>query len=144
MNNEMILKQREALKKLKTAHDVYKVCGEEQKARLFANCHHLIIELASYGEKPEIFYETLLMYGEEFLLSEYGDEVEKLFGAFKHNMTTDEIAAAEAAYARQQEELAKNPPTVQPAPLPAPAGPPEGEKAAQLSLSGVPNSVEPS
>jgi len=81
---------RELLTKLKKAHLVYVNCNEEQKDRLFKQCDFLFNELVTFG-KERTFYEALLVSGEEFLLSEYGDPDEKIFGTFKEDMTEEEV-----------------------------------------------------
>lgn len=80
----------ELLTKLKKAHLVYLVCTEEQKGRLFDSACKLIDELVTFG-RDRTFYEALLVSGEEFLLSEYGDPEEKIFGRFKEEMTEQEV-----------------------------------------------------
>lgn len=152
MEDKTILKMREALKKLKKAHDVYVVCSEEQKLRLFDNCQHLIKELVEFS-KDASFYEALLMYGEEFLLTEYGDEEEKIFGAFKQDMTMEELADVAEAEAKgilvwKKENgnliplITKGEAAAGPSSTPLlPTGVPQGDQATQLSLSAAPESV---
>ena len=80
----------ELLTKLKKAHLVYINCNEEQKDRLFKQCDFLFDELVTFG-KERTFYEALLVSGEEFLIKEYGDDAEKIFGKFKEEMTEAEV-----------------------------------------------------
>ena len=74
---------KELLKKLKDAHKVYVVVDNQRKSRIFDLCSKTIEELVSLTEKDKTFYEALLIGGKEFLLEEYGDPEEKLFGNFK-------------------------------------------------------------
>ena len=83
----------ELLTKLKKAHLVYINCNEEQKDRLFKQCDFLFDELVTFG-KERTFYEALLVSGEEFLIKEYGDDAEKIFGKFKEEMTEAEVKQA--------------------------------------------------
>jgi hypothetical protein len=84
------------LNKLKQSHEVYKVCNEEQKTRLLTASQFLISQLVEFG-KNRVFYESLLIYGMEFLLAEYGDEEEKRFGAFKQELSESEARGVEKA-----------------------------------------------
>lgn len=81
---------RVLLEKLKKAHDIYLVCNEDQKGRLIDSCGFLIDKLVAFGESKE-FYTTLLIYGEDFLIDEFGDSDEKIFRSFKVDMTDQEI-----------------------------------------------------
>ena len=116
---------KELLKKLKQAHDIYVVTDERRKKRIFEACGWVIDELVELtsttnasedGEALGIpnyidrialhtdrkgipigraFFEALLIGGKEFLVSEYGDEEEKIFGEFKRDMTPEELKDSE-------------------------------------------------
>lgn len=120
------------LAKLKQAHHVYLKSDEGQKARLMDACQSLIGKLVTISGKEGVeagpgtksFYEALLVFGEEFLIAEYGDPEEKIFGAFKQPMSDSEIKEAEEMKAigctiwrkeggRLIPEAFKTPPTMQ-------------------------------
>ncbi len=85
-----LMDYRVLLEKLKKAHDIYLVCNEDQKGRLIDSCGFLIDKLVTFGESKE-FYTTLLIYGQDFLIDEFGDSDEKIFRVFKVNMIPQEI-----------------------------------------------------
>lgn len=90
-------KYKVLIDKLYKAHEVYLICNEDQKARLIESCVVLIDQLISFGrvvnskKVDERFYLTLLLYGNEFLMEEYGNDREKLFGNFEEDMKKQEI-----------------------------------------------------
>jgi glutaredoxin-related protein len=74
INETMIEKKElvEQLLKLKKAHQIYQLCSsEEQKEKLFKACQPLIKALVARGFE-QVFVETLLIGGKDFLESLYG------------------------------------------------------------------------
>jgi len=70
------------LRKIKKIHDVYVLANNEQKIKIFENSDFLIRQGETLGI-DRTFSEALLIWGKKFLLEEYGDPEEKLFGNFK-------------------------------------------------------------
>lgn len=107
----------ELLKKLEEAHNIYIRTDERRRRKIFDACDWVFVELVSLTSTPagdpiyydpqerpvgRSFFEALLIGGLDFLLTEYGDEEERILGAFKSNQSEKERQTVQRA---QQEGI---------------------------------------
>lgn len=81
----------ELLRKIKNAHEIYVRTDERRKRRIFDACEWVFKELVSLTKVDRSFFEALLIGGIDFLLAEYGDEEERIVGAFKTDQTAEDL-----------------------------------------------------
>lgn len=69
LTEKKLLRKKELLIELKKRHEIYRVCTNEQKIRLFEASASLIEELSTMGYVP-LITESLLMFGGKFFDAE--------------------------------------------------------------------------